>query len=934
MHSILLSILTISLAVDAAQEYFTFPPQFQTPLPGIFTTEKSVYLPPEPHTPIPYFPIKNVDKLQYPYLPPSETKSPVYPKPFPIMVTSTLLPPLTNDDEDDDDDDDKRMTPPPSFFKNRVNYTEKHSLKQKPQMRDLKPLPRSFNYQHPIDRIDMKIPYQFPGNNEQTPLNTVTQTPTRSVTISAETRNDRGADQTKSGNFPIPQYLPLPGFFISSTTETAIPILRLSNEMDLDGSFSYEALGADQTHYVQHSRMENAGTDKQEQVVEGSYSYVGDNGQTYTVHYVADSNGFRATGDHLPVAPPIPEIIQRAVQYNLAEEAKKPPHLQSWNEEKRHEISESDKSNRYNILPPQNLFTGRTPESFSFNFAQNPNPQNNLVVSATAQTPIKLNNEFSQDQINAKPSATISPQITFLASQGAHLPSVNAPQQTIARMFGAEKSTMPQLVNYEAAIKESEQESNKALWRWQYGLNQETNKTPEKNTISRSFAEDDDVMINFNDMTPEQYTDMIKSHVEPNRKENSESFNYKYPVEETKDNVQQHEQQNFGQNNQIGSLKQDINDYTTESNTSSNVFKAWYQSTPETTITERTTTFNDNVPFSNKGSSSNSRSKLVTYREFVPPSQMVTQSYNYHNDNNYQSTTNNKNPEVLVDKNQLNFLPLEENYPWSHKNDIEKQYQASSTQRPIELTSASNSYKFTDFIVTEKNNDFKPLAQHQPNIYKENYSESTTTAIDFENELRDNIFLKNIFNKNKIHTKSLNKTTNYIKNSFATNPSTETITEKSPKYIQVQSKSMNEVMDFKKKPIDISEIMNYINAKNQFESNKIRPKNKPSFSNFSQRQETHFIPIEHDENEDDYEEKQEPNKKDLQTRLYPNELRGVIKNYKVLQRNSSPFTKDRDIEHIKRNLSPSPIKQLQSSNLPPLGRAGPSVKSYLPPVYA
>lgn len=75
----------------------------------------------------------------------------------------------------------------------------------------------------------------------------------------------------------------------------------------------FRALGADQTHYVQHSRMDNMGSEKQEQVVEGSYSYVGDNGQTYTVNYIADSNGFRASGDHLPVAPPIPEIIQRYV---------------------------------------------------------------------------------------------------------------------------------------------------------------------------------------------------------------------------------------------------------------------------------------------------------------------------------------------------------------------------------------------------------------------------------------------------------------------------------------------------------------------------------------------------------------------------------------------------------------------------------------------
>jgi len=35
----------------------------------------------------------------------------------------------------------------------------------------------------------------------------------------------------------------------------------------------------------------------------GSYSYVDPNGQRRTVSYTAGKDGFKATGDHLPVAP-------------------------------------------------------------------------------------------------------------------------------------------------------------------------------------------------------------------------------------------------------------------------------------------------------------------------------------------------------------------------------------------------------------------------------------------------------------------------------------------------------------------------------------------------------------------------------------------------------------------------------------------------------
>lgn len=46
-----------------------------------------------------------------------------------------------------------------------------------------------------------------------------------------------------------------------------------------------------------------------ENVVRGSYSYVGPDGVTYTTHYIADRNGYRAYGAHLPTQPE--EVIQQ-----------------------------------------------------------------------------------------------------------------------------------------------------------------------------------------------------------------------------------------------------------------------------------------------------------------------------------------------------------------------------------------------------------------------------------------------------------------------------------------------------------------------------------------------------------------------------------------------------------------------------------------------
>ena len=44
-------------------------------------------------------------------------------------------------------------------------------------------------------------------------------------------------------------------------------------------------------------------------VSKGSYSYTSPEGIVITVNWTADENGFRATGDHLPVAPATPPHV-------------------------------------------------------------------------------------------------------------------------------------------------------------------------------------------------------------------------------------------------------------------------------------------------------------------------------------------------------------------------------------------------------------------------------------------------------------------------------------------------------------------------------------------------------------------------------------------------------------------------------------------------
>ncbi|KAJ9574175.1 hypothetical protein L9F63_008431 [Diploptera punctata] len=98
-----------------------------------------------------------------------------------------------------------------------------------------------------------------------------------------------------------------------------IPIISLQSEVNADGSYKYSYETGDGIRAEESGVARAAGpNDEGGEAVQGQYSYVAPDGSSISLVYTADENGFVPQGSHIPVAPPIPEAIQRSIEYNLA----------------------------------------------------------------------------------------------------------------------------------------------------------------------------------------------------------------------------------------------------------------------------------------------------------------------------------------------------------------------------------------------------------------------------------------------------------------------------------------------------------------------------------------------------------------------------------------------------------------------------------------
>ncbi|KAJ8920389.1 hypothetical protein NQ315_005255 [Exocentrus adspersus] len=106
----------------------------------------------------------------------------------------------------------------------------------------------------------------------------------------------------------------------SGPTSPPAAILRLNNDNNGDGTYSFDFETENRITQQETGQVRGAGGDAAV-VAQGSYSFVAPDGQSFTVNYVADENGFQPQGAHLPVAPPVPAEILKALEQNAADEA-------------------------------------------------------------------------------------------------------------------------------------------------------------------------------------------------------------------------------------------------------------------------------------------------------------------------------------------------------------------------------------------------------------------------------------------------------------------------------------------------------------------------------------------------------------------------------------------------------------------------------------
>ncbi|KAL0266486.1 UNVERIFIED_CONTAM: hypothetical protein PYX00_009008 [Menopon gallinae] len=119
-----------------------------------------------------------------------------------------------------------------------------------------------------------------------------------------------------------PNYRPQQVQQYSAQTYSAkdvVPIVAYSNDIAVDGSYQYSYQTGDGITANANSVVRNLGGARDAensvaQTVQGSYSYTAPDGNIITVNYVADENGFRAEGAHLPTPPPIPAEIARSLE--------------------------------------------------------------------------------------------------------------------------------------------------------------------------------------------------------------------------------------------------------------------------------------------------------------------------------------------------------------------------------------------------------------------------------------------------------------------------------------------------------------------------------------------------------------------------------------------------------------------------------------------
>ncbi|XP_017071035.1 endocuticle structural protein SgAbd-6 [Drosophila eugracilis] len=86
----------------------------------------------------------------------------------------------------------------------------------------------------------------------------------------------------------------------SARPQNDVEVLEYESENTGLGGYKFSYKLSDGTSRTEEGVVNNAGTDNESISIRGSVSWVAPDGQTYTINFVADENGFQPEGAHLP----------------------------------------------------------------------------------------------------------------------------------------------------------------------------------------------------------------------------------------------------------------------------------------------------------------------------------------------------------------------------------------------------------------------------------------------------------------------------------------------------------------------------------------------------------------------------------------------------------------------------------------------------------
>uniref|UniRef100_A0A6P7F2U4 Endocuticle structural glycoprotein ABD-4-like n=1 Tax=Diabrotica virgifera virgifera TaxID=50390 RepID=A0A6P7F2U4_DIAVI len=105
-----------------------------------------------------------------------------------------------------------------------------------------------------------------------------------------------------------------------ANAQPPVALIKYENEgVNADGSYQWSFEAANGIKQEEKGSFK-PGASEGESIAEvsGQVEYTADDGTPIHLSYIANENGFQPQGDHLPTPPPIPEAIQKSLDFNAA----------------------------------------------------------------------------------------------------------------------------------------------------------------------------------------------------------------------------------------------------------------------------------------------------------------------------------------------------------------------------------------------------------------------------------------------------------------------------------------------------------------------------------------------------------------------------------------------------------------------------------------